>query len=236
VLGPVAIEITAVDPVPGTGVNTMTATISSAGNTVSNQAIALTLDQSLPVAAGVTATGTGTFYPTGGTGTAGTTLGTAFTSAARSGIGTYTLTARATDVAGNMGSSAKAFKLTYALEVIKASAQPPCAGGGTSNCTGQFQFTLRRSSVTSDGAFMFDQTVRVDLVNTASNALVATHTYGTGDIKAWVQIDTSAFQYQTHFRRGDFGATTPATYVAKVYCRDVDNNWMLQGTSVPVTF
>lgn len=236
VLGPVAIEITAVDPVPGTGVNTMTATISSAGNTVSNQAIALTLDQSLPVTAGVTATGTGTFYPTGGTGTAGTTLGTAFTSAARSGIGTYTLTARATDVAGNMGSSAKAFKLTYALEVIKASAQPPCAGGGTSNCTGQFQFTLRRSSVTSDGAFMFDQTVRVDLVNTASNALVATHTYGTGDIKAWVQIDTSAFQYQTHFRRGDFGATTPATYVAKVYCRDVDNNWMLQGTSVPVTF
>ena len=236
VLGPVSVEMTAVDPVPGTGVHTMSATISSAGNTVSNQAISLGLDQSLPVAAGVTVTGTGTFYPTGGTGTAGTTPGTAFTSAARSGIGMYTLTASATDVAGNTGSTAKAFKLTYALEFTKASAQPPCAGGGTSNCTGQFQFTLRRSSVTSDGAFMFDQTVRVDLVNTASNAIVATHTYGTGDIKAWVQIDSAAPQYQTHFRRGDFGAASPATYVAKVYCKDVDNNWMLQGASVPVTF
>jgi hypothetical protein len=236
VLGPVSVEIAAVDPAPGSGVNWMGATISSAGNTVSNLAIPLTLDQSLPVAAGVTVTGTGTFYPVGGTGATGTTLGTAFTSAARSGIGSYTLTASATDVAGNTGSTAKAFKLTYALELTKASAQPPCAGGGTSNCTGQFQFTLRRSSVTSDGAFMFDQTVRVDLVNTASNAIVATHTYGTGDIKAWVQIDAAAFQYQTHFRRGDFGATSPATYVARVYCKDVDNNWMLQGTSGPVTF
>ena len=205
----------------------------SAGNTVSNQAIALTLDQSLPVTAGVTATGTGTFYPPGGDGIAGTTLGTAFTSAARSGIGTYTLTARATDVAGNMGSSAKAFKLTYALEVIKASAQPPCAGGGTSNCTGQFQFTLRRLSVTSDGAFMFYDARLIWSIPPATRSSL--HGNGTGDIKAWVQIDTSAFQYQTHFRRGDFGATTPATYVAKVYCRDVDNNWMLQGTSVPVT-
>ena len=77
---------------------------------------------------------------------------------------------------------------------------------------------------------------RVDLVNTASNAIVATHTYGTGDIKAWVQIDAGAPQYQTHFRRGDFGAASPATYVAKVYCKDVDNNWMLQGMSLPVTF
>jgi hypothetical protein len=236
VLGPVSVEIAAVDPVPGSGVNWLGATISSASNTVSNLAIPLTLDQPLPVAAGVTVTGTGTFYPAGGAGATGTTLGTAFTSAARSGIGSYTLTASATDVAGNTGSITKAFKLTYAVEFKKADAQPPCAGGGTSNCTGQFQFTLRRSAVTSDGAFMFDQTVRVELVNTATNVIVATHIYGTGDIKAWVQIDAAAFQYQTNFRRGDFGASSPATYVARVYCRDVDNNWMLQGTSISVTF
>ena len=237
ILGPVSVEITAVDPVPGTGVNTMGASISSAANTVSNVAISLSLNQALPVASGVLVTGTGTFSPVGGTGTAGTTSGTAFTSAARSGIGSYTLTASATDVAGNTGTAAKPFKLTYALEFTKASAQPPCATGGTSNCTGQFQFTLRRSSVTSDGAFMFDQTVRVELVNTASNAVVAAHTYGTGDIKAWVQIDAAAFQYQTNFRRGDIaGAVSSATYEAKVYCKDVDGNWMLQGTSPTVTF
>ena len=236
VLGPVSVEIAAVDPVPGSGVNWMGATISSTGNTVSNLAIPLSLDHSLPVSAGVTVIGTGTFYPTGGTGATGTSAATAFTSGARSGIGTYTVTASATDVAGNTGSTAKAFKLAYATEFTKASAQPPCAGGGTGSCTGQFQFTLRRSSVTADGAFMFDQTVRVDLVNTASNAIVATHVYGTGDIKAWVQLDAGALQYQTHFRRSDFGASSPATYTAKVYCRDVDNNWMLQGASTPVTF
>ena len=152
----------------GKWVNWMGATIISAGGTVSNLVIALALDHSLPFAAGVTVTGTGTFYPAGGTGATGTTLETAFTSAARSGIGTYTLTASATDVAGNTGSTAKAFKLTYALEFTKASAQPTCAGGGTSNCTGQFHFTLRRSSVTSNGALMFDRTVPVDLVNTAT--------------------------------------------------------------------
>jgi hypothetical protein len=236
VLGPVSVEIAAVDPVPGTGVNWMGATISSAGNTVSNLAIPLTLDQSLPVAAGVTVTGTGTFSPTGGTGTTGTILGIAFTSAARSGIGSYTLTASATDVAGYTGSITKAFKLTYAVEFPTAFAPPSCAGSSNNNCTGQFQFTLRRSSVTSDGAFMVDQTVRVELVNTATNAIVATHTYGTGDIKAVVQIDTVAFEYKTHFRRADFGASSPATYVARISCRDVDNQWMLQGTSASVTF
>jgi hypothetical protein len=236
ILGPVAIEVSALDPEPGTGVNWVGAKISSAGNTVSNLPIALSLDSSLPVAAGVLVTGTGTFYPTGATGTTGTTSAQPFTSAARSGIGTYTLTASATDVAGNTGIAAKAFKVTYALEFTKASAQPPCAVGGNGSCTGKFEFTLRRSSLTSDGAFMFDHTVRIELVNTASNAVVDTHTYGTGDIKAVVQIDAAVPQYQTHFRRSDFGALAPATYVARVYCRDVDNNWMLQGTSGPVTF
>jgi hypothetical protein len=51
-----------------------------------------------------------------------------------------------------------------------------------------------------------------------------------------VKIDAAALEYQTHFKRGDLGVHNPATYVAKVYCMDIDNNWMLQGTSPTVTF
>ena len=240
ILGPVAVTVTAADPAPGSGVNTLSASISSAGNTVSNQPIALALDQTLPVPAGVLVTGTGSFTPTGGTGPAGTLSGAAFTAASRSGIGSYTLNASATDVGGNVGGASKTFAIAYDVAFTTASASTQCANAGsTSNCTGRFEFTVKRSSITSDGAFMVDQTVKVALET--GGAVVVSHTYGTGQggVLSFVQIesDASSVLYKTHFKRSDIaGASGPRTYVAKVYFRDVDNNWMLQATSAPVTF
>jgi hypothetical protein len=234
-LGPIAIAVQANDPEPGSGVNGLWARISSVGGAVSNQALALTLDQGLPVAAGVTVTGTGAFHPAGGTGPAGTTDALAFTAAARSGIGNYTLAAEASDVAGNVGAASVTFKITYDVAFTRIFAPPPCANAGAQpSCTGQFEFTVKRSSVTSDGAPMFDRTVRVDLVQ--NTTIVSQHYYGVGDVKDVVQIDPLTAVYKTSFRRSLIGANNSRTYVARVYFRDVDGTWMLQATSTPITF
>jgi hypothetical protein len=214
----------------------MSATLSTAGGTVSNLPIPLSLNATLPVGAGSLVTGTGAFIPAGGTGTADAL---AFTGSSRSGIGSYTINATATDGAGNIGSGTKSFNVKYAASFTQAGTTPPCGSvgpGSGPSCTGRFKFTVNRSNVTSDGAFMFDRTVVVKLVRTSDNTVVATHSFGAGAIHVDVQIDAVALQYQTHFRRGDVGAPGPVTHVAKVYFRDVDNNLVLQATSSSVTF
>ena len=57
-LGVLSVKITAIDPVPGTGVDTIRATVSSAGGAVSNEAMALTDNAPQPAGSLVTATGT----------------------------------------------------------------------------------------------------------------------------------------------------------------------------------
>lgn len=238
ILGVIGVEIQALDPATlvATGLYSLSAYVSSAGGTVSSLPIPLSLDTSLPTAAGVTVTGTGSFTPVGGSGSAGTTAVGAFTSASRSGIGTYTINAEATDGAGNTGYGSKTLKVDYAVAFVKQFSTPTCQSGGNGNCTGQFQFTVNRSNATSDGAFMFDQTVLVELVRTSDNMVVATHTYGTGSINSWVQIDATNLRYQTHFKREDIGALAPTAYQAKVYFLDVDSTPVLQGTSTSVSF
>ncbi len=240
ILGAISVEIQAYDPnTPpvATGLASMSATVSSAGGTVNNLSIPLTLDQTLPVAAGVTVTGTGSFTPTGGTGSAGTTDALAFTSSSRSGIGSYTINAQATDGAGNTGYGSKSFNVKYNVTFTKAFSTTACQSGGNGNCTGQFKFAVNRSNTTSDGDFMYDKTVVVKLVRKSDSALMATHICGTASILSQVQIDTTPL-YQTNFRRSDLSGspTTPGTYRAEVYFYDVDNNLVLQGTSDDVTF
>jgi hypothetical protein len=233
ILGVISVEATANDPVPGTGVEAMSATVSSAGGGVSDEAIALTDDTPQP--AGSLATATGTFLPTGGTCSEGTTLASAFTGISLSGIGTYTLTAEATDGAGNVGTAYSTFQVKYDVAFTQANQ----SGGNNANSTGRFAFTVKRSALTSDGAFMYDQTVVVELIRTSNNAVVATHAYRTGDIKAYIQIDTSDPanpQYKTHFKRSDVGASAANTYKARVLFLDVDGNPMQQVESAPVTF
>ncbi|HUX28356.1 MAG TPA: hypothetical protein VMV39_06185, partial [Terracidiphilus sp.] len=242
ILGVIDVEVQAVDPVGspavGTGVVSVSATVSSAGGAVSSQAISLAFIPSLPVVAGVTVTGTGSFTPIGGTGAAGTTDAEAFSSGAPSGIGSYTINAQATDGAGNTGYGSKSFSVKYNTVFTKAFAPGPCAtktGSSGDNCSGQFQFTVNRSNITSDGAFMFDHTVVVKLLDSSDN-VVATHAYGTGAISANVQIDATVPVYQTTFVRSDIGASNPATYKAEVYFVNVDGSLMLQATSTSVTF
>jgi hypothetical protein len=240
ILGVIPIEIQTYDPnTPpvATGLASMSATVSSAGGAVSNLAIPLTLDQTLPVSAGVTVTGTGNFTPNGGSGPAGTTNALAFTSSSRSGIGSYTVYAQATDGAGNTGPGSKSFNVKYYVTFIKQDSTNPCQTGGNSSCTGQFQFDVNRSSITSDGAFMYDQTVVVKLVRKSDNEIMATHSYGTGTILSFVQIDSTP-TYKTNFRRGDLAGapSSPGTYKVEVYFLDVDNNLVLLCTSGDVTF
>ena len=168
----------------------------------------------------------------------------AFNDSSLSGIGTYTMTAEAMDGAGNHATISKTFKVSYAVAFQKESGagNNVCTSTSTSNgivnCAGQFQFTVYRSNVTSDGAFMFDHTVEVDLVR-SDDVVVATHSYGTGSINTYTQIDASSQRYQTNFKRGDLYSTvptTPDTYKAMVYFVDVDGNRVLQGTSNSVSF
>jgi hypothetical protein len=240
ILGVIPVEVQAYDPdTPpvATGLASMGATVSSAGGAVSNLSIPLTLDQPLPVGAGVTVTGTGSFTPTGGAPGAGpgTTDAAAFTGSARSGIGSYTINAQAMDGASNVGYGSKSFKVNYNVSFSDQSAPSPCAtktGNSGQNCTAMFQFSVNRSNVTSDGAFMYDHTVVVKLVRTSDNVVMATHSYGTGSILSNVQIDPKPV-YQTHFKRGDLTGSPAAagTYRAEVYFQDVDNNQVLQATS-----
>jgi hypothetical protein len=54
---------------------------------------------------------------------------------------------------------------------------------------------------------MVDQSGVVKLRDMVSNAVVASHSYGAGAIRSYVQFDATTPSYQTNFRRGDVGAT-----------------------------
>ena len=245
ILGVIAVEVQAYDPSippPATGLASLSATVSSAGGAVSNVSIPLTLVPSGQVGPGITVTGTGSFTPRGGAPGAGpgTVDTAAFTAAAPSGIGTYTINAQATDGAGNTGDGSKTFKVKYDVKFTTASApNPNCQSGGNAACQGQFKFTVNRSNTTSDGAFMYDHTVLVRLIRVSDGAEMASHSYGTGSggIQSWVQISATP-EYQTNFKRGDLAGppTSFGTYKAEVYFQDVDGNLMLQATRNAVTF
>jgi hypothetical protein len=230
-LGLISVQIRANDPVPGTGVTTIVAGVASAGGTVTEPVI---LVADTPQPAGSDATATGSFNPTGASGPAGTTALTAFTGTVRSGIGTYILAADATDGAGNVGMADSTFHVKYDVAFTMAAGQ--INNGQPANSFGRFHFSVRRSSVTSDAAFMFDQTVVVKLVRTSDSAVVASHVFGTGAITAFTQIDETVPEYKTHFKRGDIGAASSATYKAQVWFLDVDGVLVQQGESPAVTF
>ena len=117
ILGVIGVEVTAFDPdgPVASGLASISASVSSAGGTVSGLPISLAFNPSLPQPAGVVVTGTGSFTPTGGApgSTEGTTDAAAFTSNFRSGIGSYTINAQASDVAGNIGYGSKSFNVKY---------------------------------------------------------------------------------------------------------------------------
>jgi hypothetical protein len=232
ILGVISVEIKATDPVPGTGVETMSATVSSAGEVVLNLDIPLAYT---PQPAGSDVMGTGTFTPTGGFGPGGTTLVSAFTSVSRSGIGTYTLNAEAEDGAGNVGYASSGFEVKYDVQFTQEEAH---LTGNANNNEGRFAFTVKRSNVTSDGSFIYDKTVVVQLVR--SGDVVATHVFSaSGNTNQVVRIldpDTSSAKYKTDFKRGDLGVTGLASYKARVLFLDVDGNLAYQAESVSVTF
>jgi len=246
-LGVIGMEVQGYDPddsAVATGLASLIARVSSVGGTVSDLAIDLIFDNALTANPGVTVTGTGSFTPIGGSDLVGTTSALAFNATSLSGIGTYTITAEATDGAGNSATISKTFKVNYAVAFQKesgangAQCTSTSTSNGRANCAGQFQFTINRSNVTSDGAFMFDHTVEVDLVR-IDNVVVATHSYGTGSPNTDTKIDTTNLIYQTNFKRGDLYSTvpnTPDTYKAMVYFLDVDGNRVLQGASNSVSF
>jgi len=236
ILGPIAVSITANDPVEGTGVASISAKVSSAGSAVTDQVIPLTIAPAPIVPAGTDALGSGTFNPFGGTGPNGTTLLDAFDATTPSGIGSYTLEASASDAVGNTSAPVTSgFQVKYDIQFTK---QDFNTNGQPKNFTAQFKFTVKRSSTTSDGAFMFDKTVTVKLVRTSDNFVVSTHVYGVGDIKDNVQIDSTPV-YQTNFVKGIvFGATLPdpTQYKAELWFKDVDGTLVKQAESDPGTF
>ena len=230
ILGVIPVQITANDPAPGTGVQSITASISSAGGTVSG--LGITFDtNTAPQPAGSDAVATGSFTPTGGTGTAGTTLLEAFTSTSRSGIGTYTLSAEATDGASNVGTASSTFQVKYDVQFTTQTGNINSGNPGNSN--GHFKFTVKRSNVTSDGAFMYDNTVVVRLIRTSDNAVMATHILGGG---VFSHVVYAGAAYETKFKRGDIGASASDSYKVKVLFFDVDNNLAEQAESNAVTF
>lgn len=239
ILGNIPVEIRANDPFPGSGVVSMSATISSAGGTVINQGLALNDDTPQP--AGSDATATGTFTPTGGSGPAGASSSAAFDSLNRSGIGSYTLTAEATDGAGNTGQATSNFQVKYDIEFTQQEGH--INNGQPNNSVGRFKFEVRRSSVTSDGAFMYDHTVVVQLVRTSDNTVMRAHTFfgpGSG-VQNRVLIedgDTINAVYHTNFRRGDLAGPPSGSdsYKAVVLFEDVDGNLVVQAESNPVSF
>lgn len=240
ILGVIGVEITAFDPTGpvASGLASISASVSSAGGTVSGLPISLAFDYSLPQPAGVVVTGTGSFTPTGGAAgsTAGTTDATAFTDGARSGIGSYTINAQATDVAGNAGQGSKSFNVKYDVAFTGQSVVPGCSANNLHPCAGNFKFTVKRSNVTSDGAFLFDHTVIVKLVR-SDNTIVATRAFGTGSINNVVQIDSANLVYKTTFKHSDLpGSPGFATYKLEVYFLDVDGNEMLHATSSSLSF
>jgi hypothetical protein len=243
-LGPIAVSVQAYDPSPGSGLASLSASISSIGGAVSNVNIPLTLDFSLPQAAGITVTGTGSYTPTGGAGTAGTTGTSAFTRSSRSGIGTYTIKAQCSDVAGNTNTSSITFAVNYAVAFIQSHTPTSCTATHLQSCQAMFQFDANRSSVTSDGAFMYDQTVTLNLVSSAnatssscsnSSLAVQSHPYGTASINSHTQISTTP-DYQTKFDGSHASVVPFGSYVAQACFLDVDGNPDLQGSSPSTNF
>lgn len=248
ILGMIPVEVTANDPSAncGTGVASLSATVSSSGGAVSGLLLldsstnTGTFDQSFTVPAGTTVKGDATFTPTGGSGTGGTDGGTPFSALALGGIGNYTINAEAKDVIGNIGTATQNFNVTYDLSFNSS----PGNAEGKIN----IKFTVKRSNIPpNDGAFMVDETVAVAL-RTASSASSSgpgdastygslVHYFGCGDVKTQVQIKTSsgvsscptatAETYETHY---DSGLTSGTAYYADVWFKDVDNVWRLEGT------
>ncbi len=110
ILGEILMEVQAYDPdIPplASGLASISATVSSAGGTVSS-AVLLMLDSELPVPAGVMITGSGAFIPIGGSGVLGQVTNQ-FTSEFPSGIGSYRIDAQAKDSAGNTGYASRSF-------------------------------------------------------------------------------------------------------------------------------
>jgi hypothetical protein len=244
-LGVIGVEIKAFDPdgPVASGLASVSASVSSAGGAVSGLPISLGFDLSLPQLAGVVVTGTGSFTPTGGApgSPAGFTDANAFTDVSRSGIGSYTINAQATDGAGNTGYGSKSFNVKYEVAFTDRSVAPGgCRPDNLNPCAGRFKFTVRRSNVTSDGAYMYDHTVVVKLVR-SDNVVVATHVFGAdGPPHEVVKIDSSdplKPVYQTTFKHNDLpGNPGWASYTLQVYFLDVDGNLMLQATSASLAF
>ena len=241
ILGVIGVEVTAFDPdgPVASGLASISASVSSAGGTVSGLPISLAFNPSLPQPAGVVVTGTGSFTPTGGApgSTEGTTDAAAFTSGSRSGIGSYTINAQASDVAGNIGYGSKSFNVKYDVAFTGQSVPGGCNAGNLNPCAGQFKFTVRRSNVTSDGAFMFDHTVVVKLVRSDNTLCGDARLRNRRSINNVVQIDQTNLVYQTNFKHSDLPGNPGLTsYKLRVYFLDVDGNLVLQAESSSLSF
>ena len=233
ILGSVPLTFTARDMCDS--IVSMAAVVASSGGAV-NQNISVSVNPGLPVPANTTGTATGSFSPYGGSGSPGTTDASAFTDVAgnRSGIGNYTITASATDQGGNIGTDTWTFDVNYAVTFTKQSVPAGCTPTHVSSaCHADFQFTVMRSSVSSDGAFMFDHTVVVNLVRNSDSVVVASHPYGTMAVTSYTQIIPSVPTYQTTFNHP--GGAVQA-YHAEVYFVNVDGTATLQATSTSLSF
>lgn len=233
-LGITALKVQAYDPAHtgATGLASLKASISSAGGAVSAVNI-LPLDMDKPFVAppGEVVTGDGSYTPRGGDGPDGIPEGTPFDPGFLSGIGNYTLTAEATDVAGNTGTAHKSFKVDYEVGFTQETGN--CSGNPNKpspndKCQLQVSFTVNRSGVTSDHADMFDQTVRVvlkDMINT----VIDNNTFGTSSINDNVQYDATEKTYKTKFQftRGQMAGSSAVK--VEVSFVDIDGNIVPQG-------
>lgn len=228
-LGVIPVQVTANDPAPGSGVASITATVSSAGGLVTNApACSQTYSGNT---AGTAVTCNGSFTPIAGG--VGDSTGP-FTASNPSGIGNYTLNAQAADNAGNVGKASQAFSVNYDLSDLSATTFGGCSKVG--NCNVKVTFTAKRGGPSSDGASdgkaMNDETVVVKLCNVADSTCIApvqTHPWGgpPNDVNSTTQIDPTTFQYQTHFQ----GISPGASYFVQVWFTNVDGQAMLQATS-----
>jgi hypothetical protein len=155
-----------------------------------------------------------------------------------SGIGTYTITFVAEDMAGGKSQQKVTFQVNYGVAFTMVFTPPGCSPDRLgSSCQGKYQMTVNRANNAdpddaSDGLMMFDQTVSADLVKASDGTVVASHSYGTGAIGSYVQIGTDV--YKTTF---DHPAGMPyTTFQLKVYFIDVDGSRLLQTTSSPLSF
>jgi hypothetical protein len=233
VLGTVPVTFTGRDSCDA--IDSMTATVASSGGAV-NQNISLSVTPSLPIPALTTATATGSFTPYGGSGAAGTTDALAFTNVSgnRSGIGNYMVTAQAIDHNNGSGADSWSFDVNYTLRFTKQYIPSTCIPGRVPmGCQAELNFVANRSNSSSDGAFMFDHTVIVALLD-SSNNVVATHPYGVGSVSAFTQINPLVPMYLTTFIHPT--GKPIQTYHAVVYFVNIDGSLVAQATSDPLTF